>query len=82
MKNFRNSKQLDELLQVAGAKLGMSPEKLRQELEAGRFDSAIAAMQPQDKTKLQQVLANPAKLDQIMNSRQAKAIYEKLTKDN
>lgn len=82
MKNFRNGKQLDEMLRVVSAKLGISPEKLRNDLEAGRFDQAIAGLQVQDRAKLQQVLTNPQKLDQIMNSQQAKALYEKLTKDN
>ena len=82
MKNFRNSNQLDEMLRIAGAKLGMPAEKLRRELEAGHFDSAISNMQEQDKAKFQQILANPQKLEQILSSKQAKALYEKLTKSN
>ena len=82
MKNFRNSKQLDEMLRAVSAKVGISAEKLRRELEEGRFDNAISGLQPQDRAKLQQVLSNPAKLDQIINSSQAKALYEKLTKSN
>ena len=79
MKNFRNTPQLEAMLQAVSDKLGMPPEKLRQDLEAGKFDSAIAGMRKQDAAKFQQILENPKKLDQIMNSKQAKALYEKLT---
>lgn len=75
-----NNPQLQAMLQVVGQKLGMSPEALRQELEAGKFDRAIAGMSQQDAAKFQQVLANPQKLNQMMNSKQAKALYEKLTR--
>lgn len=75
-----NNPQLQAMLQVVGQKLGMSPDALRQELEAGKFDRAIAGMTQQDAAKFQQVLANPQKLNQMMNSKQAKALYEKLTR--
>ncbi|HAG12822.1 MAG TPA: hypothetical protein DCG49_03040 [Ruminococcus sp.] len=79
MKNFKNNPQLETLLQTVSAKLGMPTEQLRQDLQSGKFDSAIAGMRPQDAEKFRQILANPQKLDQIMNSKQAKALYEKLT---
>ena len=37
-------------------------------------------MQPQDAAKFRQALANPQKLSQMLGSKQAKALYEKLTK--
>ena len=80
MEKPQNSPQLQSMLEVVGKKLGMSPEALRQDLEAGKFDKALAGMNRQDAAKFQQVLANPQKLNQMMNSRQAKALYEKLTR--
>ena len=80
MEKPQNSPQLQSMLEVVGKKLGMSPETLCQELEAGKFDKALAGMNRQDAAKFQQVLANPQKLNQMMNSRQAKALYEKLTR--
>ena len=80
MEKPQNSPQLQSMLEVVGKKLGMSPETLRQELEAGKFDKALAGMNRQDAAKFQQVLANPQKLNQMMNSRQARALYEKLTR--
>ena len=79
MEKPKNNAQLTALLQTVGSKLGMSPEQLRQELEAGKFDRALAGMDEKSAAKFRQVLADPKKLDQIMSSRQAKALYEKLT---
>lgn len=80
MERPKNSPQLQAMLKVVGEKLGMPPEVLRQQLESGKFDQAIAGMQPQDAAKFRQALANPQKLNQMLGSRQAKALYEKLTK--
>ena len=79
MEKPKNSAQLTALLNTVGSKQGMSPEKLRKELEAGKFDRALAGMDEKSAAKFRQVLADPKKLDQIMSSRQAKALYEKLT---
>lgn len=75
----KNSPQLQALLQTVSQKLGMPAETLQADLESGRFDRAIAAMSPQDAAAFQQVLNNPQRLNQIMNSRQARALYQKLT---
>ena len=78
MEKPKNTAQLTALLHTAAGKLGIPPEQLRQELEAGKFDRALASMDQKSAEKFRQVLADPKKLDQIMNSRQAKALYEKL----
>ena len=80
MERPQNSAQLQSMLEIVGKKLGMSPETLRQQLESGQFDRAIAGLNPQDAAKFKQALANPSKLSQMLSSRQAKALYEKLTK--
>ena len=72
--------QMEALLQTVSAKLGVPPETLREELAAGRFDSAFAGLKPQEQAAFRQVLSNPKKLDQIMNSKQARAIYDRLMK--
>lgn len=74
----KNSPQLTALLQAVGKKLGMPPEQLRQELESGRFDKAIAGLSQKEAAAFQSVLANPQKLSQVMSSKQARALYEKL----
>ncbi len=82
MERPQNNAQLQAMLEIVGKKLNMPPDTLRQQLESGQFDRAIAGMNPQDATKFQQALSNPSKLNQILSSKQAKALYEKLTKGN
>ena len=80
MQFSKNSPQMDGLLTAVSGKLGISKETLRSELESGKFDQAPASMKPQEAAAFQQILKNPQRLSQVMNSKQAKAIYEKLTK--
>lgn len=81
MERPKNSPQLQAMLRVVGEKLGMQPEALRRQLESGKFDQAIAGLNQQDAARFRQALADPQKLSRMMNSKQAKALYEKLTKD-
>ncbi|MBR0483879.1 MAG: hypothetical protein IJJ69_03765 [Oscillospiraceae bacterium] len=70
---------LNGLLQAVSRKLGVPPEQLRQELEAGKFDSALKNMSPAEANKFQQAVKNPQMIDKIMSTPQAKALYQKLT---
>ena len=80
MDEIKQSPKMKELLRLVSAKLGVSQEVLAKELASGKFDKALASMKPQEKANLQQILNNPQLLNQMMNSRQAKAIYEKFAK--
>ena len=77
--NSIDPKQLNGLLNAVSQKIGVSPEKLRSELEAGKFDSAIAAMNKNDAAKFQQAVNNPKLVEKMMSTPQAKALYKKLT---
>lgn len=70
---------LNGLLQAVGKKLGMSPDQLRRELEAGKFDSALRNMSSADAQKFQQAVKNPQIVEKLMSAPQAKALYEKLS---
>lgn len=80
METPKHSPQLDALLQAVSGKLGIAPDTLRSQLESGKFDSAIKNMNPREQSVFQQLLADPGKLSKIMSTKQAKALYEKLTK--
>ncbi len=77
-KNNIDPKSLNGLLEVVGKKVGVSPEKLKSELEAGKFDSAIAAMSKSDAEKFRQAVKNRKLVEKLMSTPQAKAIYKKL----
>ncbi|MBQ8079934.1 MAG: hypothetical protein IJ236_08275 [Oscillospiraceae bacterium] len=70
---------LEGLLQAVSRKLGVPPEQLRADLKAGKFDSAIRGMKPDEAAKFQQAVNNPQIVEKLMSTPQAKALYEKLT---
>ena len=54
-------------------------EQLRSELEAGKFDSAIAAMDKREAAKFRQAVNDPKLVEKMMSTPQAKALYKKLS---
>lgn len=74
-----NPQNVDALLKTVSAKLGIPPEKLRQELMQGKFDNAMKNMKPEEARKFNQVLSNPQLLEKMMSAPQAQALYKKLT---
>ena len=77
--NYNEIQNLNGLLQTVSQKLGVPPEQLRKELEAGKFDSALKNMSPAEANKFQQAVKNPQMLDKLMSTPQAKALYQKLS---
>ncbi|MBQ8928134.1 MAG: hypothetical protein IJ055_07685 [Oscillospiraceae bacterium] len=71
--------ELEGLLQVVSRKLGMAPEQLRADLEAGKFDRAMQSMDPVQAQKLRQAVRDPQMVERLMSTPQARALYEKLT---
>lgn len=78
-KNNINPKNLEGLLNVVSKKIGVSPEKLKKELEEGKFDSALSGMNKSDAAKFQQAVNNPQIVEKLMSTPQAKALYKKLS---
>ncbi|MBQ3138116.1 MAG: hypothetical protein IJB68_01210 [Ruminococcus sp.] len=79
MSNNIDKNQLQGLLNTVSKKIGVAPEQLRKELEEGKFDSALSAMNQQEAAKFQQAVKNPALIEKLMSTPQAKALYNKLT---
>ncbi len=77
--NNVDPQKMNALLNIVGSKLNMSPEQLRRELEAGKFDNAISSMKPAESEKFNAVMKNPKLLDSIMSTPQAQELYKKLT---
>lgn len=78
-KSSVNNEQLQSMLKTVSGKLGVTPEELKKALETGKIDGAVKNMGTDERQKLQSVMGNKAKLEKIMQSPQAKALYEKLT---
>lgn len=77
--NNIDPKNISGLLEVVSKKIGVSPEKLKQELESGKFDSALNGMSSSDAAKFQQAINNPKIVEKLMSTPQAKALYKKLS---
>lgn len=78
MNNRPDPKQLSGLLGVVSKKIGIPPEQLKKELEEGKFDSALSSMNSADAAKFRQAVKNPALVEKLMSTPQAKALYQKL----
>lgn len=79
MNNNIDPKKISGLLNAVSKKIGVPPEKLRSELEEGKFGSALSAMNKNDAAKFQQAVNNPKLVEKMMSTPQAKALYEKLS---
>lgn len=78
-KNNIDPKALGGLLDAVSKKLGVPSQQLRNELESGKFDSAIAGMSEKDAMKFKQAVNNPKLVEKLMSTPQAKALYKKLS---
>ncbi|MDE6834510.1 MAG: hypothetical protein K2J39_09755 [Ruminococcus sp.] len=78
-KNNIDPNKVNGLLEAVSKKIGVPAEKLRKELEAGKFDSAISAMNKNDANKFQQAVNNPKIIEKMMSTPQAQALYKKLS---
>lgn len=75
-----NPKSVEALLGVVSKKLGMSPDALKNQLEAGKFDKALGNMNPKDAAMFNAAVSNPKIVEQLMSAPQAQELYKKLTK--
>ena len=78
-KNNIDPEKVNGLLEAVSKKIGVPADKLRKELEAGKFDSALSAMNKNDATKFQQAMNNPKLIEKMMSTPQAQALYKKLS---
>ncbi|MDE5556714.1 MAG: hypothetical protein K2J32_03310 [Ruminococcus sp.] len=77
--NNIDPKKVNGLLEAVSKKIGIPAEKLKKELEAGKFDSAISSMNKNDAVKFQQAVNNPKLIEKMMSTPQAQALYKKLS---
>ena len=70
--------KMDGLLEMVGKKLGVSPEQLRSDLESGKLEQAMQNLSKKEAANVQNLLKDQKKVEQLRNTPQAKALYEKL----
>ncbi len=78
-KSSMNPEQLQKLLNTVSGKLGTSPAELQSALKSGSIEKAVKNMNPGDKMRLTSMLKDKKSMERLMQSPEAKALYEKLT---
>lgn len=73
-----NDNDYNKLIQAASAKLGASPEQLRQALERGDMASLTSSLSKSDKEKLRMVLSNKALMQKLRSAGSADDIMKML----
>ncbi len=71
---------INSLLETVSARLGTTPEKLREALNSGDLSKAIGNMSEKDAQKLNAVLKNPELVKKVMNSKRAQEIRKSMEK--
>ena len=71
--------KVDEMLNVLSGKLNVPASRLKNELQAGKFDSALKNMKPAEADKFNKIINNPKLMETFMSAPQAQALYKKIT---
>ncbi|MGI5895059.1 MAG: hypothetical protein ACOX6P_10800 [Candidatus Merdivicinus sp.] len=75
--DFQNP-NLSKVLGMVGQKLGADPQTLQRDLKAGKYDSVLSKMKPNEAARLQQILNNPALAQQLLNTPQAQQMLKNI----
>ena len=66
--------KLNLLLNLAGKKLGQSPEQLKKQLASGNMDGLMAKLNPQAKDQLGKLMQNPQGLEALLRDEKIKSM--------
>jgi len=69
---------LDQMLNMAGRKMGTDPMKLKEQLEKGAFHEALGKIPPRQSAQINQVLNDPKALEQLLSSPKAQQMLRGL----
>jgi len=73
--NFNLSEEKkNQLLQMAGKKLGTDPDTLKEKLESGQIENLLGNLDPNAVSRVNSLLQNPAALNALLGSEQLKSI--------
>ena len=81
MSDFKNIQpnKLDDLLEVAGKKLGKDPQALKEQLQSGNLNSVLSGLSPQQSQQVSNLLNDKQALSQFMENPQIKQIIAKMS---
>ena len=77
-----SQQQMDNLLNLAGKKLGKDPEALRGQLERGEFDQMIGGLDPAAQSKIAALANDPKALETMLGGGRLGAILANFANKN
>ena len=75
-----DKKMIAALMKAAAKSLGPSPEQLKTQIDNGSLEKSLSGMNSRQAAMLSSALKDPKSAERIMNTPQAKALLNKLTK--
>lgn len=78
--NGFSDSDMQQLLEIASSKLGISPEKLKQQAESGKIEDALGNLSSGQANQLKQLMSNPQAINMLLKSPQAQAVIKNLMK--
>lgn len=75
-----DQKMVDALMKAAAKSMGTTPEQLKAQIDNGSLQKSLSGMNSIQATQLSAALSDPKNAERIMNTPQAKALLNKLTK--
>ena len=72
-----SKEQLEALLDTASKRLGVSKERLNEQMSSGKLDNVLKNLNKENAAKLKEILDNPMLAKQLLDSPQAKLILSK-----
>ncbi len=77
--NFSKN-QINQILKMAGEKMGKTPDNLKKDVQQGNIEKALNNLNPTQAEKIKQILNNPVLANQMLNTPQARSLIEKFSK--
>lgn len=74
-----NQNNQNDILRMLSAKLGQSPDSIKESARSGNLDSLLGSMSPQQKEKVNALLSNPEATKKLMENPQVQALIKKLS---
>ncbi len=71
--------QLDSLVKLAGKKMGIDPNDLKQQMESGQMDGILNNLNSNQKAQMQNLMNNPKAIQQLMENPKLQALIKNLT---
>lgn len=73
-----HSDQMQDLIGKASQAIGTTPQQLKDQIDGGRLDDIVRKLPPQQAKSFQELLKDPEKAKQLMETPQAKMLMKKL----